>query len=98
MGSSPRETVSPWISLKHFSQKWYLLAISPNFGELHRSPTAQSMTDSAQEGSHPSEQDMGKAGGHKQGKQEGAAQDSRKSSSQQPVMSLSGGRGRRRGQ
>lgn len=45
VGSSPRETVSPWISLKHFSQKWYLLAISPNFGELHRSPQhSQSQT------------------------------------------------------
>lgn len=28
VGSSPRDTVSPWISLKHFSQKWYLSAIS----------------------------------------------------------------------
>lgn len=34
-GSSPRETLSPWISLKHFSQKWYLSARSPYFGELH---------------------------------------------------------------
>lgn len=45
VGSSPRETVSPWISLKHFSQKWYLSAISPNFGELHQSPQhSQSQT------------------------------------------------------
>lgn len=25
-GSSPKVTLSPWISLKHFSQKWYLSA------------------------------------------------------------------------
>ncbi|TNN51367.1 hypothetical protein EYF80_038404 [Liparis tanakae] len=65
VGSSPKETVSPWISLKHFSQKWYLSATSPNFGELHRSPAAQSITDSAREGSHPLAQDMGEAGCHK---------------------------------
>lgn len=33
-GSSPRVTLFPWISLKHFSQKWYLLAIRPYFREL----------------------------------------------------------------
>lgn len=90
VGSSPRETVSPWISLKHFSQKWYLSARSPNFGELHRSPK-QSVIDSAREGSHQLVQDMGRVGCHKRSKQEVEAQHSRKSSSQQPVMILRGG-------
>ena len=41
-GSSPRETLSPWISLKHFSQKWYLSARRPYLGELlHPHNTAQ---------------------------------------------------------
>lgn len=53
-------------------------------------PTAQSITDSAREGSHQVVQDMGKAGCHKQGKQEVGARDSRKSSRKQPVMSLDG--------
>lgn len=56
VGSSPRETFSPWISLKHFSQKWYLLARSPYLGELHRSPRAQPITEKARGRSHQSGQ------------------------------------------
>lgn len=94
VGSSPRETVSPWISLKHFSQKWYLSAISPNFGELHRSPKhGRSRTAHGREGSHRSVQDMGRVGCHERSKQEVGAQHSRKSSSQQPGMILKGERG-----
>lgn len=43
--------------MKHFSQKWYLPARSPNFGELHRSPTAQPITEKARRGSHQSRHD-----------------------------------------
>lgn len=94
VGSSPRETVSPWISLKHFSQKWYLSAISPNFGELHRSPKhGRSRTAHGREGSHRSVQDMGRVGCHERSKQEVGAQHSRKSSSQQPGMILRGVKG-----
>lgn len=32
-GSSPRVTFSPWISVKHLSQKWYLPARRPRLGE-----------------------------------------------------------------
>lgn len=64
-GSSPKETLSPWISLKHFSQKWYLSARSPYFGELHRWPTAQPITEKARRSSHQSGQDRtGQGGGH----------------------------------
>lgn len=98
VGSSPRETVSPWISLKHFSQKWYLSAISPNFGELHRSPKhGRSRTAHGREGSHRSVQDMGRVGCHERSKQEVGAQHSRKSSSQQPDMILRGVKGGGRG-
>lgn len=77
VGSSPRETVSPWISLKHFSQKWYLSAISPNFGELHRSPKhSRSRTAHGREGSHRSVQDMGRVRCHERSKQEVGAQHS----------------------
>lgn len=38
-GSSPRVTLFPWISLKHFSQKWYLSATRPYFGELQPAHT-----------------------------------------------------------
>lgn len=38
-GSSPRVTLLPWISLKHFSQKWYLSAIRPYLGELQPAHT-----------------------------------------------------------
>lgn len=38
-GSSPRVTLLPWISLKHFSQKWYLLAIRPYFRKLQTAYT-----------------------------------------------------------
>lgn len=77
VGSSPRETVSPWISLKHFSQKWYLSAISPNFGELHHSPKhSRSQTAHGKEGSHRSVQDMGRVGCQERSKQEVGAQHS----------------------
>lgn len=62
-GSSPRETLSPWISLKHFSQKWYLSARSPYFGELHRSSSAQPITERARRSSRQSGQDR-PGGGH----------------------------------
>lgn len=38
-GSSPRVTLLPWISLKHFSQKWYLSATRPYLGELQPAHT-----------------------------------------------------------
>lgn len=64
----------------------------PKFWWTTPFPTAQSITDSAWVGSHQIVQDMGKAGCHKRSKQEvqEGAQDSRKSSSQQPVMILRG--------
>lgn len=55
-GSSPRDTFSPWISLKHFSQKWYLSARSPYLGELDRSPRTQPITLRAHGSSHQSGQ------------------------------------------
>jgi hypothetical protein len=51
-GSSPKETLSPWISLKHFSQKWYLSARRPYWGELFRSHN----TAQAKQRSHQSQQ------------------------------------------
>ena len=43
--------------MKHFSQKWYLSAISPNFGELHRSAKQQS-----QRGHEDAATNQGRAG------------------------------------
>lgn len=51
-GSSPKETLSPWISLKHFSQKWYLSARRPYLGELFRPHN----TAQAKQRSHQSQQ------------------------------------------
>lgn len=34
-GSSPRVTLLPWISLKHFSQKWYLWATRPYLSQRY---------------------------------------------------------------
>lgn len=70
-GSSPRETHSPWISLKHFSQKWYLSARSPYFGELHRSPSAQPITERARRSSRQSGQGRTGQGAHTQEEAEG---------------------------
>lgn len=63
----------------------------PKFWWTTPFPKAQSVIDSAREGSHQLVQDMGRVGCHKRSKQEVEAQHSRKSSSQQPVMILRGG-------
>lgn len=44
-GSSPRVTLLPWISLKHFSQKWYLSAIRPYLGELQPAHTVAAQAE-----------------------------------------------------
>lgn len=59
--------------MKHFSQKWYLSARSPYFGELHRWPSPQPITDRARRSSRQSGQGRaGQAGGaHTQEEAEG---------------------------
>ncbi len=71
VGSSPRDTLSPWISLKHFSQKWYLSARSPYLGELDRSPRAQPITVRARRSRHQSGE--GRPGDRHTGSSPGAA-------------------------